>query len=445
MKTIVAQATAYGNSGLAVIRISGERAFEIVDSLFQGKKKIVDAKSHTILYGNFVENNEIIDDVTVSIFRNPHSYTGEDVIEIGCHGGKIVPNKITSALVAAGCNYADAGEFTRRAFINGKLDLVQAEAVADLIHSTSLPGAITSARQLRGGFTERLAKVYKNLIHIAGLLELELDFAEEEITFSDNSKIEKDLQEAINLCKALQDSYNSAIILREGFFVTICGLPNSGKSTLFNALLNRDRALVSNIPGTTRDYLEEPIIINDIAVKLIDTAGLRETQDEIESEGIKLVYGKLEEANLVIFLRDITDTKNNIETIYKELKEKYPNQKFMLVNNKCDLLDKNIAEGINISAKNKEDIEKIKTEIAGIMKECINVENDILLNQRQYHLLADAIKYLETALADLAAGISSEFLSPSIRAAGNAIGGISGETWNEEVLNSIFSNFCIGK
>lgn len=449
MRTIVAQATAHGISGLAIIRVSGAKAFELVDIFFSGKKKICDAKSHTILYGNFIEDGNIIDDVTISIFRAPHSYTGDDVVEIGCHGGNIIPQKIISMLISAGCTYADAGEFTRRAFINGKLNLMQAEAVADLIHSISLPSAITSARQLHGGFTKQLSDIRKNLINIAALLELDLDFAEDEVAIFDSSKIKEDLTNALHLCEYLRSSYNSANILREGFFVTICGLPNSGKSTLFNAILNKNRAIVSNIPGTTRDYLEESIIINDIAIKFIDTAGLRETQNFIESEGIKLVYDKLEEANLVLFLKDVTEQDTTAINIYNELKQKYPAQKFLFVNNKCDLLENNLLtpqkNTINISAKNQDDVEKLKQEIGKIAKDCVNIDNEILLNQRQYHLLGKSIEHLLTAIEDLGSGVSSEFIAPSVRSAGNAIGKINGETWNDEVLNNIFSNFCIGK
>lgn len=450
MKTIVAQATAIGISGLAVIRVSGPQSFEIVSKVFNGNKKISEVNSHTILYGNFIDNENIIDDVTISIFKSPHSYTGEDVIEIGCHGGKVITLKIIDTLICNGCVLAGPGEFTQRAFVNGRIDLVQAEAVVDLIHSTSLTGAITASRQLRGGFTKHLNKLYDNLVKIASLLELELDFAEDAIDIANKDEINNTLLETKLLCSKLIASYKSATILRDGFYVAIVGLPNSGKSTLFNALLNKTRAIVSDIPGTTRDYIEDGMLINNVAIKLIDTAGLRKTSDYVEAEGIKLVYDKISEANLVVFLRDITENTEQSLKLYNNIKEKYNDQTFLLVNNKSDLIKNssfhdNNHNCINISAKNPTDIEKLKSVIWDIANNCVDKDEDILLNQRQFILLSNVLQAVNSAIDGLEKNMSNEFIAIDIKNAAENLGAVSGRQWNEEVLNSIFSKFCIGK
>ncbi len=464
--TIVAQATPPGLSGLAIIRISGDKAIEIADTCFVGKKRIHDAKSHIILYGNIVENNELIDDVTCSIFKAPHSYTGEDVIEFGTHGGKIIPTRIIEVLMNAGCRYAEPGEFTRRAFINGKIDLVQAEAVADIIHSISVPSATTSARQLRGEFTHRLAVLRDKLITIAAHLELDLDFADDNIDIINEQKFINDIDSAINTCQSLLASYNSAVILREGFYVAIAGAPNAGKSTLFNALLGHQRAIVSDIAGTTRDYIEEPIIINNIAVKLVDTAGLRDSDDIIEVEGIKLAQHVLEQSNLIILLNDITKGNDIVNQLHKKLKNIHKYANILIVHNKCDLIDNNsnanadkfpsfrgvavasadgVFDELYISAKSPADVANLRQKIGEIASHNINAENDVLLNERQYHILREVQKTLETALAEFKSGMTNEVIAIDVRHAGQLLGEITGQTWNEEVLNSIFSKFCIGK
>jgi tRNA modification GTPase len=463
LQTIVAQATATGLSGLAVIRVSGADAFVIADRCFVGKKKIVGAKSHTILYGHLVFKDVIIDDVTVSIFHKPHSYTGENTVEFGTHGGAVVPIQIINALIDAGCKYAEPGEFTRRAFINGKINLVQAEAVADIIHSISVPSATISAKQLRGGITTQLSKLRNTLLDIATTIELEMDFAEEDIKLSSEENILNNLEIVFNTCSELISSYTSASILREGFVVAIVGKPNAGKSTLFNSLLNAQRAIVSEIPGTTRDYISEVIYLNDIPIKIIDTAGLRETQNIIEIEGIEYAYKILEQANLILFVNDIS-VSNDTQNVIDDIQKKYPGTKIILVNNKIDLninnglqpiveYEKNISnkvcssiEIISISAKKPgTKIIELKNRIGEIAKEQTQITNDILLNERQYFKLIEIIKVLDTAKTLLAEGTISEILSIEIRNVGRLLGELTGQTWSEEVLNNVFARFCIGK
>lgn len=458
--TIVAQATATGLSGLSVIRVSGENAFEISDKCFQGKKKIIDAKSHTILYGNFVDGGKIVDDVTVSIFKAPNSYTGENVVEFGTHGGNVIPTKIIQTLIKAGCKHSEPGEFTRRAFINGKINLVQAEAVADIIHSISIPSALISARQLRGGITAKLANLRNKLIDIASKIELELDFADEEIELITSKDLLFDLENAISDCKQISNSFKTSTILREGYFVSIVGKPNAGKSTLFNNLLQKERAIVSDIAGTTRDYLSEQILLNDIPVKLIDTAGLRETSDLIEIEGIQFAQKMLEQSNLILLLNDFAFGENHSENLFNNIISQYSHCDFIILHNKCDLVNDDglsISNDISvlrgktkiptfyISAKNSANLEMLKNAITDLAKKHTADSNDILLNERQYFKLLETENALETAKNLLVNEAVAEIISIEIRNAGRLLGELTGETWNEEVLNSIFSRFCIGK
>ena len=457
--TIVAQATPPGLSGLSVIRISGDDAFIIADKCFQGKKKIINTQTHTILYGDFIYHNIIIDDVTCSIFHKPHSYTGENTVEFGTHGGNIIPQQIINALINAGCKHAEAGEFTRRAFINGKINLIQAEAVADLIHSISVPSANISAKQLRGNITKQLTDLRNTLLDIAATIELNIDFTEENIILTDNENILTNINSAINITSSLVNSFSVANILRDGFTIAIVGNPNAGKSTLFNALLNSQRAIVSTKPGTTRDYITEMIYINNIPVKLIDTAGLRDTDDIIEIAGIELTHKILEEANLILFINDISNTDNNYISILQQIIIKYPNTKTILVNNKIDLVNEQIllkskelvATSIGISSlfisANKQDanLKTLRDKISEITIEQIKTSNDILLNERQYFKLIEVSNSLIAARDLLLHNSNEELLSIELRNAGHLLGELTGQTWSEAVLNNIFERFCIGK
>jgi len=442
-KTIAALATAPGVSGMAVIRVSGEEAFSIVDKCFVGKKKISECKTHTIHYGLFKKDEVIIDTVTVLIFKSPTSYTGEDVIEIACHGGNLISSEILSVLYNLGAYPPEPGEFTRRAFLNGKLDMAQVEAVSDIIHANSRGGALSSVRQLNGKFTNRLKKLRENLLEAAGLLELELDFADEDLEFVDKSKVKNKIQESISFCLDLIDSYQGSNILRNGFHVAIVGRPNAGKSTLFNKLAGKERAIVSKREGTTRDYLEEFIIMDSISVKLLDTAGLRDTEDEIELQGIKLVKTVLEQADLIILLNDLSDKSINNTDLSEKLNKEYSN--LIQVNNKCDLWDSVPSNQINLSAKTGWGVDLLKQEIVKIAKSSTDRVGDALINIRHKTLLESAVNFLNLSIKSIDDGYENEIISIDLMSAVKIIGEITGESYSEEVINKIFSGFCIGK
>ncbi|MFC2131204.1 tRNA uridine-5-carboxymethylaminomethyl(34) synthesis GTPase MnmE [Bacteroidota bacterium] len=447
MKTITALATPPGIGGIAVIRVSGDNAFVIVDGCFKGKKRPAESDTHTVLFGKFYNNEILIDTVLISVFREPNSYTGENVVEISCHGGMLIANEIINTLIKKGARFAETGEFTKRAFLNGKMDLTQVEAVADIIHSSSIQGTHTSARQLAGEFTTRLKEFRKQLVEIAGLLELELDFSDEDIEFLDRNDIARRINDALKYCLDLAGSYRSAEILRSGFFVGIAGYPNAGKSRLFNALLQRHRAIVSPTPGTTRDYIEENIMLGGIIVRLIDTAGLRETQNTIEIEGIKLMESVLNQSNMILILNDISISREHSEKLYTELSEKYPETKVILLQNKIDLIEKLTKRKgrLYISAKMGDGIEELKSFIEKEAKGSIERVSDILVNQRQANLLRQAANDLEEAINAVKENMENELVAIDIRNAVKKLGEMTGESWNEEVLNSIFSSFCIGK
>lgn len=447
--TIVALSTPPGISGLAVIRVSGDKTFEVIDKCFEGKVKISEAKTHTIHYGKFFDGEKLLDFVTISVFRKPNSYTGQDVAEISCHGGIVVIDQIIETLQRRGCRLATPGEFTKRAFLNGKMDLTQVEAVADLIHSVTLPAYQTAIRQLAGEFHQRIQIFRKKLLDASSLLELELDFADEGYEFIEREKIIQAIGESIEFCSQLATSYKGSEILRSGFYVGIAGYPNSGKSTLFNSLLQRRRAIVSEIPGTTRDYLEEPLLINDILVKLVDTAGLRSTSDVIEIEGIQMGESLLAQSNMIIILNDLTNGLHFSDKLFKEMVERYPNSNVLLVHNKMDLYDGDMVnsqeDAFFISAKFGTGIDKLKEKIYHTARKDIGSQKDVLVSQRHYLLLQQAKGELQNALESVRKGLGNELIAVDLRRAVKTLGEIIGESWSEEVLNNIFSRFCIGK
>lgn len=446
--TITALATPPGTAGLAVIRLSGTNAISIADKSFLGSKKLTEVESNTISFGTFQKSGKVIDTVIATVFRSPKSYTGEDVVEISCHGGMIVVNEIIKTLIDNGARFAEPGEFTKRAFLNGKLDLMQVEAVADIIHASSSKGALTSARQLTGNLAHRISELRQKLLNAASLLELELDFSEEDIEFLTKQEFMQVIEDTLDYCKNLAESYQSSEILRSGYFVGIAGYPNSGKSTLFNALLKRNRAIVSEIPGTTRDYLEETLYLDDISVRITDTAGLRPTEDSIEIEGIKFVDSVLMNANLIIVLNDISISSAHSDSLLDSIKQKYINHDIILVQNKADKIDKitkRTQDSLCISAKDESGLKELKELISKKAKESTERTNDILVNQRHAVLLNQIVEELETARASWENGLDNTLIAVDIRQAINLMGQLTGEIWSEDILNNIFARFCIGK
>lgn len=454
--TICAPATPPGASGLAVIRISGSNAFAIADSCFRGKHQIAHAGSHTILYGKFYWGETLVDTVTASVFRAPHSYTGEHTVEIGCHGGTVVSDLIVQALIAAGCRFAEAGEFTKRAFLNGKLDLTQAEAVADLIHASSQTGSQVSARQLAGGFTARMKQLRDDLLDICALLEVELDFAHEDIEFVDKSKMRGLIAKSRDYCASILELHHSSAVLREGLYVGIVGYPNAGKSTLFNALVGRQRAIVSDIPGTTRDYIEETAHIGSIAIKYFDTAGIRDTQDVIEIEGIRLAESVMRQCNVLLVVNDATFAADFSLPLYRRITAMFPDAAALYVQNKIDAIpadstlfprdtDVPTEQILRISAREGNGIPELRRRISEIAAHAAERFSDVLLNARHAAHLRDVIERLDAALITAEDDMSNEFITIDIRAAIDSLGMITGQVWSEEVLNQIFSRFCIGK
>ncbi|GAB1431207.1 tRNA uridine-5-carboxymethylaminomethyl(34) synthesis GTPase MnmE [Ignavibacteria bacterium] len=451
---ICAPATPSGLSGLAVIRVSGRDAFSIVDSCFRGKAKIASADSHTILYGKFFVGDTMIDTVTVSVFRAPNSYTGENVAEIGCHGGSVISDLIVQALITAGCRFAGPGEFTKRAFLNGKLDLTQAEAVADIIHASSRAGSLVAARQIAGGFTVRVAKLRSDLLDVCALLEAELDFAHEDIEFIDKSRMLHLLTDARNFCTETLELHHSANILRDGLYVGIAGYPNAGKSTLFNALIGKHRAIVSDIPGTTRDYIEETTHIGGIAIKYFDTAGIRESDDIIEIEGIKLAEAIMRQCNVLLIVNDVTVSPEYSLPLFNKISEMYSGSEIIYVQNKIDAADYSSLKENNdllpekiiaVSARSGEGIAELRKLLADIASDAAGRFNDILLNRRHASHLQNVAERLDNAIRTTEENMSNEFIALDVRAAIYELGMITGQVWSEEILNQIFERFCIGK
>jgi tRNA modification GTPase len=446
---ICALATPPGAAGLAIIRLSGTDCFAIADNLFRGKTTIASAKSHTIHYGTFHnKSTQPLDQVTAFVYRAPHSYTGEDVVEFGCHGGRIVSEEIVEALIAAGARHAEPGEFTKRAFLNQKMDLTQAEAVGDIIHAVSTQGSHAAARQLMGGFTRRLAELREKLMELCGLLELELDFSQEDIELIDKRLLAERIEETRGFCLELANSYRSAEIARSGYSVGIVGYPNAGKSSLLNALLERKRAIVSATPGTTRDYIEEMIHLEGAAVRLVDTAGFRESGDMVEVEGIRLAVELLEQCHLILVLNDITEGEDHSTALLTSLHAQFPDAECMLVNTKLDIIG-NAAfapkNTLGISTTSGTGMAELKRFLASKANTATETVSDALINARQASLLRQAAESLAKAREAALAGESNEFTAIDLRDALKRIGEITGAVWNDDILNAVFRKFCIGK
>lgn len=461
--TIVALATPSGAGAISIIRVSGKEAISIASSVFESvsKKDILKQKTHTIHLGHIVDGPKIYDQVLLSLFKGPNSYTGENVVEISCHGSTYIQQQIIQLLLRKGCKMAEPGEFTLRAFINGKLDLSQAEAVADLISSENEASHQIAMQQMRGGFSNEIAKLREELLNFASLIELELDFAEEDVEFADRTQFHDLLSRIDFVLKRLIDSFAVGNVIKNGIPVAIVGEPNVGKSTLLNALLNEERAIVSEIAGTTRDTIEDELVINGIAFRFIDTAGIRETKDVVESIGIKKTFEKIEQAQVVVYLLDsssqFSGKSNNLKQIQIEIekiKNQFPQKPLVIIGNKSDKLSENqietlkaeIPEILLISAKENLNIEDLKNKLMSFVNTGALRNNEtIITNTRHYDSLLKALEEIQKVQFGLQTNISSDLMAIDIRQALYYFGEITGQVTNDELLGNIFANFCIGK
>jgi tRNA modification GTPase len=446
MNTICAISTPYGSGGIAVVRVSGTSAIAIVDKLFHGRKSLIEAKAYTVHYGEIVrvsDTTEVLDQVLVSVFRAPHSFTGEDVVEIACHGSMYIQQTLLQWLVDAGCQLAKAGEFTQRAFLNGKMDLTEAEAVADLIASQTKAEKDLALSQLRGGISNELAALRERLLTFTSLIELELDFADhEELEFADRQQLFDLAQEIDTTISGLVGSFKTGNAIKQGIPVAIIGAPNVGKSTLLNALLGEERAIVSDIQGTTRDTVEDTLVLGGMLFRFIDTAGMRQTDDTIESLGIERSRQAAQRAAVILHLRDATQPVDILSQI-EDLQDKT----IIHIYNKVDLLHGFMAgkNSIGISAKNG-DVEVVKQLLVALAAEQYDTRNAVTIsNTRHYEALVRALEAIQQVQKGLQMQISGEFLSMDLQDCLTALGEITGQISSQEVLNNIFAKFCIGK
>ena len=458
--TICAIATAQGGA-IGSIRVSGPEAISITSRIFQPAKAgklLSEQKPYTLTFGRIYNGEEVIDEVLVSLFRAPHSYTGEDSTEITCHGSSYILQQVMQLLIKNGCRMAQPGEYTQRAFLNGKMDLSQAEAVADLIASSSAATHRLAMSQMRGGFSKELTDLRSKLLNFTSMIELELDFSEEDVEFADRSALRKLADEIEQVISRLVHSFNVGNAIKNGVPVAIIGETNAGKSTLLNVLLNEDKAIVSDIHGTTRDVIEDTINIGGITFRFIDTAGIRETNDTIESLGIERTFQKLRQASIVLWVIDLNTPAEQIEELAKVIIPKAEDKKVILVFNKSDLLSSdelelkqqllnNIpADRIYISAKQQENTEVLKQHLiqAAALPEVS--QNDVIVtNIRHYEALTKAHEAILRVINGLEMNISGDFLSQDIRECMHYLGEITGQISNDEILGNIFGKFCIGK
>ena len=460
--TICAISTSPGTGAIAVIRLSGDKAIGITDEVFKSpsaNKKLKEQPANTIHFGQLKSEDEVIDEVVISLFKAPHSYTGEDIVEISCHGSVYIQQRVLEMLIENGARLAKPGEFTQRAFLNGKMDLSQAEAVADLISSSNAAAHKLAISQMRGGFSREINDLRNQLLHFTAMIELELDFAEEDVEFADRKELLNLARKVEELLRKLKDSFQLGNVIKNGIPVAIIGETNVGKSTLLNSLLNEDKAIVSEIHGTTRDVIEDVVNIHGTAFRFFDTAGLRETRDHIETLGIERTYHKLSEASVVLL---VVDTQNpyplilsRIEKIRKRLSD---GQKLIIVANKTDTGKAETIQNLKklqlsgdekkvfIVAREKKNL----SELIDLMTHAVNLETEtrediIVTNARHYEILKNAHEAIMRVLEGLKTGITGDFLSQDIRECLHYLGEITGEITTNEVLGHIFKNFCIGK
>lgn len=450
--TIVALATPPGVGAIGVIRLSGKNAFSIANIIFPSKD-LLTQKSHTLHVGYLKDGDTILDEAVLSLFKGPASYTGEDVIEISCHGSPYVQQQVTDTCIKYGARLAKPGEFTQRAFLHGKLDLAQAEAVADLIASNTAASQKAALHTMRGGFSENLKHLRDRLITFSALIELELDFSQEDVEFADRKKFYELITEMTVSTRQLIHSFSLGNVIRNGVSVAIVGKPNAGKSTLLNSLLNENRAIVSDIPGTTRDTIEEVINIDGILFRLIDTAGIRQhSNDSIENAGMERSREKIKQADLVLYLFDAADDSAEIKAKQAELEEQQLN--YLLVANKIDTIGEETAKQkwehtnklLFIAAKQQWHIDLLKNRmVEAVLKGQVQTENAIVTNVRHYHALKEVAASLDEIKAGLDNKLPGDLLSLDIRRCLHYLGEITGEITNDDQLDYIFSKFCIGK
>ena len=457
--TIIALATPSGVGAIAIIRISGKDAITICQSFFKSVsgKQLLEQNSHTIHLGHIVDSKRVIDEVLVSVFKDPHSYTGENVIEISCHGSIYIQQEIIQLFLRNGCRNANPGEFTLRAFLNGKLDLSQSEAVADLISSDSEASHQVAMQQMRGGFSNEIKLLRDELLNFASLIELELDFAEEDVEFANRDQFKDLVSRIIKVLKHLIDSFAIGNVIKNGIPVAIVGEPNVGKSTLLNALLNEEKAIVSEIAGTTRDAIEDELIIGGINFRFIDTAGIRDTEDVVETIGIKKTFEKLEQSQVIMYLLDASqvtlENAKNFNIEIKRIQDKFPEKPLVVIANKIDkantnlIKDQFIYENLQlISAKENIGIEDLKKKMLEFINTGALRNNDtIITNSRHYDALLKALDEIQKVQQGMDSGLSGDLLAIDIRQALYHFGEITGEITNDDLLGNIFANFCIGK
>lgn len=464
LDTIIALATPAGSGAIAIIRLSGKKAIRMVDNQFKSVsgKRLSMQKSHTIHLGHLTDDQKELDEVLVSVFKNPSSYTGEDIIEISCHGSPFIQQEIIQLFLRKGCRMANPGEFTLRAFLNGKLDLSQAEAVADLIASDSEASHQIAMQQMRGGFSSEIKILRDELLNFASLIELELDFAEEDVEFANRQQFRELLDRIILVLKRLIDSFAVGNVFKNGIPIAIVGEPNVGKSTLLNALLNEERAIVSHIAGTTRDTIEDEIIIGGINFRFIDTAGIRDTKDVVETIGIKKTFEKIDQAQVVMLLLDAQELKANGEKLkndVSQIKNKYPQKHLIVVFNKIDALShaerKELAvisseleksHLVELSAKSGEGIDALQNKLMEFVNTgALKNNQTIVTNSRHYDALLKALEEIQKVKQGLDSGLSGDLLAIDIRQSLYHFGEITGEITSDDLLGNIFANFCIGK
>ncbi|MPT33656.1 MAG: tRNA uridine-5-carboxymethylaminomethyl(34) synthesis GTPase MnmE [Flavobacterium sp.] len=457
--TIVALATPSGAGAIAVIRISGKEAITLAASVFQSVsgKDLTKQRTHTLHLGHIVDGDKVLDQVLVSLFKGTNSYTGENTVEISCHGSTFIQQQIIQLLLRKGARMANAGEFTLRSFLNGKMDLSQAEAVADLIASDNEASHQIAMQQMRGGFSNEIAKLREELLNFASLIELELDFAEEDVEFADRTQFYELLNRIEFVLKRLIDSFAVGNVIKNGIPVAIVGEPNVGKSTLLNALLNEERAIVSDIAGTTRDTIEDELVINGIGFRFIDTAGIRDTADYVESIGIKKTFEKMEQAQVVVYLVDgssITSAIKAVQVEIEKIKNQFPLKPLLVIGNKADKIseaDKAIIEAeipgiLLISAKENLGVETLKDKLLSFVNTGALRNNEtIVTNTRHYDSLLKALEEIQKVQWGLQSNLSSDLMAIDIRQALFYFGEITGQVTNDELLGNIFANFCIGK